>query len=284
MRRKKWYLAPWVLGLLVIILPISESASSVPNYYFNAQSKYLGVYPDYGNCTYGNRSCTLYCDKIEPYLQAKGYSRASKWYDRQTSPRDLSDDYGNMRIWAGHGIDYTSPEGVRQGNESAAHFFNYDYNNYHPLTDHGNPACNVSWSEIRWGHINPYNDGVDYAVMYTCNFLNCNVWAWGNLNKLFQMFEGMHLMVGFASKMYINPDEGAWFGYYLQNNYTIKNAWITAAQKYQYQIGTTPTVYAAWIGHVNHENDTLAIHADPPWYINTFGTWNYAYRTYRVAN
>jgi hypothetical protein len=72
------------------------------------------------------------------------------------------------------------------------------------------------------------------------------------------MFEGIHVITGFASKMYIRQNEGTTFGNYLRQGYAFKDAWVNAAKAYQPKISETGyEINAAWAYHRNYENDTM---------------------------
>lgn len=275
-----WNFKKKVLSTLVGLLLIGGgSVSAEALYHLEAQHNYLGVSSDYGNCTYGNRSCPLYCDRLETYLQASGYTKKQKWYDGNAWESDLTSgkdlvDAAHFFVWAGHGADYTYDDGTN-GYESAAHFYNLNSNTvYHSPFTHLNPQANATWSEIKWGN------KMDYATMYTCNFLHDGGNS-TNLTKIKNMFTGLHLMVGFASKMYIHPDEAWTYGEMLQQGYPIKIAWQYGNLLYQPYIGEETTVISAWVYHKDHEDDTLSIHADPPSIY--FEPQNY-FKSYNVVN
>jgi hypothetical protein len=273
----------WFVLTLTLLLTNSKEVFAVKGtYHLHAQHHYLGIESDYGNCTYGNRSTTLYCDNLDHILKRYGWKMNHKKYNTEafeydmTYLRDKVDD-ANLFVWGGHGIDYLSDVGKANGKESAAHFYNLNSTtSFHPITSHNDGRANASWSEIRWGNT------IDYAVMWTCNFLHTGGDS-ANLRKILKMFDKMHIMLGFASKMYVNPDEGKSFGDYLIQGYKLKDAWVNATLKYQPQIGTSPSVYASWVYHVDHESDTLSLHSDPIAYSDAKAL-KFARKYYKVAN
>jgi hypothetical protein len=72
------------------------------------------------------------------------------------------------------------------------------------------------------------------------------------------MFQGIHVITGFASKMYIKKNEGTTYGTYLRQGYAFKDAWVNAAKLNQPKINDAGyNINAAWAYHKNYQNDTM---------------------------
>ncbi len=281
---KKIRIFTTLILLLIIFWGSNSQVYAGPTYRFEGQNYYDGAnsgYPSgHGYCNYQDRPVTQYFGNLERYLQYKSYTLKGTWFNQSAWENDLT--YGTDRVddatlfaFGGHGLDFSYPEAQNNDYESSLHFYTLNSStDFHSSGDHANRQANATWSEIRWGN------NIDYSIIWSCNFLHTGG-STTNLNKIFSMFDGMHIMVGFASKMYMDPWEGELFGGYLYNGQAIKDAWSNATQQCQYQIGTT-TVYAAWACHTSHEGDTLNTHYDPPTYASSPSS--YVRKFYTVAN
>lgn len=79
-----------------------------------------------------------------------------------------------------------------------------------------------------------YGDAITkWLVVYTCNFLNT---VQGDPYVLNMLSNGGRLVLGAGSKSYIDGEEGTYFGMYLAQGKTFKDAYFDAAKKAQESI------------------------------------------------
>lgn len=219
------------------------------------QSKYYSlIRPDHGVCLYGTIPTDYYVSNLMAELsQIPGWTAASTYSDRYAMEKYINSNRNNFAdlteffIWAGHGLGISSQLG-----QGAFHFFNLNSSTvWHPIDNHFLDECNATWDEIRWGR------KLRWASAYTCNFLKTGGSS-ANLEKIHKMFQGLHIITGFASTMYIRPDEGTTYGKLLRQGYVFKDAWVNAARKHQPKLSDVGfQINAAWAYHKAYEGDTI---------------------------
>ena len=105
-------------------------------------------------------------------------------------------------VFAGHGLryDYWS----ELNDNSALHMYSQNGNpNYHSDTEEGKTTVNATWDEVKAGSTGKLR----FASFYNCNWLT-NGGSTVRQQKIYSMFEGVNLMTGFASLMYLDSREG----------------------------------------------------------------------------
>lgn len=126
-----------------------------------------------------------------------------------------------------------------------------------------------------------FKDYAKWAVFYSCNWLT-NDGDNTVQTKIYNKFnDGLHLMLGFASRMYLDSREGTVFGDYLRDYYSIKQAFFNSSQSFQPQLpkssGTNGNVYARVMGAKISEDDYFDRYSNtPPSYSsspNSYKTW-----------
>lgn len=244
-----------------------EPAHAIVSAGYDGINKYSHIL--YPNCLYGNRAGATYVSNLNQELVY--YNAASALFLYQDSnawESDLWASYAgaasaedvNFFAFSGHGFRYDYYPVL---NGASCHFYVKNGGEpWHSSSEEGLQEVNATWNEIRWGH------GTNkWASFYSCNWLtNGNIWS--NYEKICRMFEGLHLMTGFASIMYLDSREGTTYGFNLvYYGQTFKNAWFNAASYWQTQ-RTEGDSIARVQGAKSCINDTIySWSAGPVWYI-----------------
>lgn len=206
------------------------------------------------NCAYGDRAGATYVQNLDKALAS--HPRYFMYINDSAWESDVHEDgwinKANFFVFAGHGLRYDYwPE---LNDMSSAHFYSQKGNpNYHNSSEEGSDSVNATWDEVRMGSTGTLR----FASFYSCNWLT-NGGSQARQNKISQMFEGVNLVTGFASVMYLDSREGTTYGNYLEAGVPVKKAWFDAAQEWQTQLDPPgSTVYARVVGHISAENDTF---------------------------
>lgn len=250
-----------LVGLLILgMIPGSAAALTLG---FEGINDYSGSLLE-PNCIYGDRAGATYVQNLDTALASHPryfiYTNDSVWESDVHTGGWI--DKANFFVFAGHGLRYDYwPE---LNNMSSLHFYSQNGDpDYHSSSEEGLDSVNATWDEVRVGSTGTLR----FASFYTCNWLK-NGGSNERLQKIYQMFQGVNLMTGFASTMYLDSREGTEFGQLLESGATVKEAWFRAARKYQPQLDPSGSiVYARVVGHVSAENDTLySYHSSVPTY------------------
>ena len=229
MRKKVSLLVAFVFSILISL--------RLPSYAFaTLYSGFDGVdhYKSIGRCDFGDRYGVEYVNKLSSAL-GSSFTESFSYEDKYAWEQDMIGsgapaNYVDFFAFAGHGVPATF-----LGGNGAAHLFTQKSADppYHP--SHTADAVNADWSEISWGlHGGSYNR-LKWATMYCCHFLQ----NFGNqtyYNNLKHIFNGVHLVMGFASGMWLDSNEGTEYGTLIANGASFKEAFFTAA--YHHQNGT----------------------------------------------
>ena len=238
----------------IIVLPSHSFAATL-------YSGFDGVdqYETIGGCDFGDRYGIEYVRNLNNALGSKFYNLFS-YEDKYAWEIDLTGSAANsvdFFAFAGHGVGATY---LGNGN-AAAHFFTQNSSSppYHP--SHQTDACNADWSEISWGGS---DSDLKWVTMYSCHFLQ----NYGNqtyYNNLKHIFNGVHLVMGFASVMYLDPNEGTEYGNYISAGRSFEQAFFDAAEKWQK--GHYDNTIARVMGAIKSQNDSYTSYStDPdPW-------------------
>jgi Family of unknown function (DUF6345) len=220
-------------------------------------------------CNYGDRAGASYVVNLGEELKAGGHSVSFYALNDAAYQMDLK-AYGiadtvKFFAYSGHGLRY---DYYPQLNDSSAtHFFAQDgYPSSHDGTQEGADKVNATWDEVRLGH---GANGTRWASFYSCNWLT-NGGSSSRQQKIGRMFEGLRLMTGFASVMYLDSREGSTYGNYLRGGNTIINSWFAAARKWQPQ--NSADVIVRVYGYRPASSDTINSNVSAaPNYVNYYG-------------
>lgn len=193
-------------------------------------------------CGYQDRGGASYVKNLQRELEYAGHLTSFAYHDDQAWESRLSGASApanrvDFFAFSGHGFDYTK-YGSTLGPVAASHFFSQNGNpTYHTSAGENNQAVNATWDEVRLGSGGTGSTtytGAKWATFYSCNWLTFNNTD-GSRKRFENMFQGLRLMTGFASIMFLDSREGTTYGNYLRGGNTIKNAWFAAARKHQVQ-------------------------------------------------
>ena len=226
---------------VVIAFGISSTA-------FAYDSGYAGV-SDYGNCPYGTRAGSQYVSNLQNNISSV-CTQSFMLTDTSSNKYVFQSSWSNavdFFVYAGHG---TASSGY-----NALHFRSVgnDATN-HNSADHSDSTklakIEARTTEIRMG------ETLKYATFYTCNFLT-NGGSTSKQEEIYKMFEGARLAMGFASTMYLDSREANRYGSRLvSTSYTIEDAFITAAERYQVQRSSGDSI-ARVVGYTSASTDKL---------------------------
>lgn len=123
----------------------------------------------------------------------------------------------------------------------------------HSSSEEGLDSVNATWDEVHMGS----TEVLRFASFYSCNWLT-NGGSQERQDKIMQMLEGVNLVTGFASTMYLDSREGTTYGAKLEDGFSVREAWFEAAQRWQPQLDPAGSiVYARVVGHVSAKDDTF---------------------------
>lgn len=234
------------------------------------------------NCSYGNRGGASYVTNLNNQLNNNPpvglppfFSNVFLWLNEMAWESDLHQNGQVNQVeffaFAGHGLSALSA----LSNNAAAHFSAKNNNSlpYHASSEEYLDSVNAKWDEVRFIY-------TKWASFYSCNWLS-NLGSTSAQAKINNMFQGLRLMTGFASIMYLDSREAYTYGYELRNGSTVKNAWFDAAQQYQPQLAPSANsdgkVKARVNGYRYAETDTLFSQvSNAPTYNNApndFSSW-----------
>ena len=249
--------------MCVVVIIILFLLIILPSHVFSATlySGFDGVnsYRTIGGCDFGDRHGIEYVNNLSNAL-GSSFTRLFSQEDKNAWESDLTGSAANsvdFFAFAGHGV---SAKFLGNGN-AAAHFFTQNSSSppYHP--SHWTDACNADWSEISWGSHGGSDYRLKWATMYCCHFLQ----NYGNqtyYNNLKHIFNGVHLVMGFASEMWLDPNEGTKYGRLIAQGNSFKYAFFTAA--YEYQNGHLDNTIARVMGAINSKDDTYSSYSADP--------------------
>ncbi|MBC2581523.1 DUF6345 domain-containing protein [Clostridium sp. DJ247] len=271
--------------LIIAMLLLSFSSQSV----FAANQIKVGAsvesaYQSQGNCAHGDRVTNVYVDNFineityDPLFGDPVATKLFKWQDNDAWEEDLlhSGMYGisydnvddvDFMVFSGHGYS----QGLHGVPYNSCHYYTLNSSsNFHPSGDEGerDGQANADSYEIWWGYD---SDGVNpitkWVTTYSCNFLNTSGSYWSSI------MQGVHLVMGFGSVMYIIGDEGKMYGKKLREGAEIKTAFFDSAMQYQPQ-NSTPTVVRV-LGAAISEHDKITQYSTKPSAIEGSDTYYY---------
>lgn len=186
------------------------------------------------------------------YLNTDAWEKDFKNNQSYTNVDDV-----DFMIFAGHG--YRASYGNSTYN--SGHFSTAN-GNTHPSGTEANVDTNFEYGEAYWGTENGNPSKTKWVTMYSCNFLNyeTNLTKWGKTD--WNILDGIHMLLGYATTMYIVGAEGEYYGSLLYNQNKVKDAFFTAAQRYQ--TANSEDVIARIIYPGSTENDTIATYGYRP--------------------
>lgn len=222
----------------------SDKDGSSWEIYADAVEDYPGTYSDLALCIDG-------AEAYIAWLGYKGYSNYRLYTDNSAWPSDFEEargddiynDMSDFNYFSGHG-------------SSGAFWFGYN--------PYSSSDLSVSASETWWGE----NDA-DVIALDSCNSVDSSgraAFGSANLNA------GLHYIVGFESVALDTDATAAYYGYYLYNNYDVRDAWHYAAD-----VGHSSSYTAAYVRFYNswcetYYDDAINVSCDPT-YASSY-TWS----------
>jgi hypothetical protein len=241
---------------------------------YSGQSAYTRT----GGCVYGDRAGGEYVQALHDGMVGNNLASTGTVYrDNMSWESDLTGSFADSKqffAFAGHGLGYWA---FSNGKGAASHFYTANSaSTFH--TSETQDSSNAQWDEIRWG-----DSSMRWATMYQCNFLR-NGGITANETKIWNMFQGLHLMMGFSSIMYLDSREGSRYAARMGAGWTIKDSFFDAAAYYQPQLpyedsDPTGSVIVRVKGYSSNGSDNYASStAAAPAYTSSnassFSTWD----------
>lgn len=188
----------------------------------------VSAYESTGNCLEGDRAGAQYVQRLHDGLVNNNLASSGTIYkDNSAWESDLTQGFANSKqffSFSGHGY-----AGLTNGLGHSAHFYTLNSSTtFH--TSESDGRANAQWDEIRWGSGN-----MRWATMHSCNFL-ANLGSTTKETQIWNMFRGLHLMMGYASIMYLDSREGSYYTARIGAGATIKDSFFDAASRYQPQL------------------------------------------------
>ncbi len=190
-----------------------------------------GAYQSIGSCQQKDRTCTILASKFIDYLKAYAgsyvsvkfnYKDSSAWEQDMkpgTWSNDSIDDV-NFMIFSGHGY-----KKGKVCSYNTLHYYNLNsFTDFHPSSNEGMSDANLTTKEAEWGKS---GTATRWVATYSCNFLNTEDSYCRN------MMQGINIMMGFSSTMYINSNEGMALGMDLGLGENIIDSFLADAAKNQ---------------------------------------------------
>ncbi|ASS73768.1 hypothetical protein CIG75_01460 [Tumebacillus algifaecis] len=204
-------------------------------------------------------------------------STGTVYRDNSSWESDLTGTFADSKqffAFGGHGLGYWA---YSNGKGAGSHFYTANSSStFHTSETQDN--SNAQWDEIRWG-----GSSMRWATMYQCNFLR-NGGISSNETKIWNMFQGLHLMMGFSSIMYLDSREGSRYAARIGAGWTIKESFFDAAAYYQPQLPYGDSDPAGSVivrvkgystkGSDNYASSTTAAPAYTGSNASSFSTWD----------
>ena len=231
------------------------------------------AYQSQGNCAHGDRVTNLYVDRFideityDPWFGDPVATKLFKWQDNDAWEWDLLHSgmynilYNNVddvdfMVFSGHGFN----QGFHGVPYNSCHYYTLNSgSNFHQSGDTGESdnQANADSYEIWWGYdYNGVTPITKWVTTYSCNFLNTSGDYWATI------MQGVHLVMGYGSVMYIVADEGKMYGKKLREGTEIKTAFFDSAMQYQPQ-NSTPTKVMV-LGAAISEHDKITAYSIKP--------------------
>lgn len=212
---------------LITTILFSSLFSGVANAAWTQGYSGQSAYSRTGGCSYGDRAGGEYVQSLHDTMVGNNLASTGTVYrDNQSWKSDLTGSFANSKqffAFGGHGLDANV---YSNGRGAGSHFYTLNSSTiFH--NSHFDANANAQWDDIRWG-----TNSLRWATMYQCNFLR-NFGSTTNEAKILNMFQGMHLMMGFASIMYLDSREGSRYAARMGAGWTIKDSFFDAADYYQ---------------------------------------------------
>lgn len=236
---------------------------------FNTESVYAaitvgcssqGAYQSNGNCQHPDRaSATSFADKFSDFIKAYAdanvlfnYKNNSAW-EQDMKPGSWSNnsiDDVEFMLFVGHGIQLWDPS--YQVYRNSLHYYTMNsFTNFHTTASETVDSSNLTTMEAEWGKS---GTKTRWVAAYSCNFLNTTAYNYNH------MMQGINIMLGFGTTMYINSNEGMGFAMDLGLGANIIDSFLADAARNQAgtldKDGQAKAIYAA-----SARNDTLYSYA-----------------------
>lgn len=235
-----------VLMLMLSMLMLVESALAAPDV-----SVSLTGIDDYSKCSYGDRAGASYITKFAnalKVLDTGGTISYLQTYVKKngdvTTASIKNAPKTTIFAYAGHGLNYNATNNALHVNTTTSG------KTHATLGEASSQEMNLITTKTTFTQ--------KYVVLYSCNQLT-NGGSGTKGTNIINMMNGTRLMMGFASKMYLDSREATEFGRKLGTN-TICEAYMLAAKKYQAQRSDASSI-ARIVGYTDAKNDRLRSNA-----------------------
>lgn len=220
-----------ILAIFILIICVNNDFYAAITVGGSSQSEYQST----GSCQLEDRgSAVLLADAFMDFLKAYAgdyvnvkfnYHNNSAW-EQDMKPgawsNDSIDDV-NLMLFAGHGYGKNVNKNVTGLN--TLHYYNLNsFTEFHPASNEGMNDLNLTTKEALWGRT---GTSTRWVVTYSCNFLNTDDPYCNN------MMQGINIMMGFATTMYLLRNEGMAFGMDLGLGSNMIDAFLADAAKNQ---------------------------------------------------
>ncbi|GEM_PF-2586618 len=282
----------FTLGLIVllassIVIPPSVHAANMVTVGGSVVAKYKGFST---NCPLKDLYTNIYADKFfteitydplfgDPIAQKKFYFlNEDAWENdlKNNQTYDNVDDVDFM-FFTGHG--YRASYGYTTYN--SAHYPNTNSSTPHGYKNEGADASKFLSTEATWGTSNGSATSTKWVTMHTCNFLNNitdKTLQWGKFS--YNIMGGIHMICGFATQMYVDSDEGWYYGKKLREGGKIKWTFYDGAAQYQPQ--NSQDVAARVLCAKISNDDTLTSYSVRPLPYSQAPANSYFYQDYYI--
>ena len=231
-----------LLMLTLSLLMLAGSAFAVPD----VSVSLLGI-NDYSKCIHGDRAGATYVRNFSNAMKVIDTGGTISYIEKYTK-KDASVTTTSIKnapattflVYAGHGLNFNSTNNSLHVNTTTSG------KTHSQLGEATSQEMNLITTNTKFTQ--------KYVVLYACNQLTNG----GNAtkgNNIINMMNGTRLMMGFASRMYLDSREATDFVRKLERN-TICEAYISAAQKYQAQRSDASSI-ARIVGYTAAKNDRL---------------------------
>ncbi len=214
------------LGLCLAVLLTSPSTAVTLG--FMAPGSYDACpLPDRWSAPWYNQSLMIAIMQSSANTTSYRYENTGAFEDRMLAKVNTVGFFS----YSGHGRTY----GVYPGGANLHWYARSTSQLAHDSAMESYDVVNTCWDELRDVGLGP---GLKWTVFYTCNFLTDGGSDY-NKDRMMAMFKGLHLSLGFADSMYIEPDSGQAFGNRIYWGWELINAWHSANIMYQEPHDTT---------------------------------------------
>ncbi len=247
------------MTILIVVMITLVNFNNTNTYAITAGGSSETAYNTEGKCECKDLSTstmlvTNFLNRLKKYsdseVKIKFNYKGNRAWEQDMKPgtwvNDSIDDV-NIAIFCGHGFAANRYPGF---SHNALHYYTLNsYTQFHKKeTEDG---ANLTTTEAKWGK---KGTSTRWVITFTCNFLNTIDPSYNS------MMQGINIMMGFSSRMYINPRCGTALGSDMGLGCNIIDAFLNDNAKNQLSDEDT---YAKVIYAEKARNDTIYNYAYP---------------------